>query len=301
MRACQPTRLDGFWGSFLVRIYLFIVILAGWHSSCITVSTMKDFPKKIFWSDEPEGPIKAVVILLHGLNLKPQKMDDWSKALTSHGAYTIRTALYGHSGSYEEMRDVTADKWRSQFKEVMEKALSIAKEHHVPISLVGFSLGALVGLEWLSAKDVPLHKMVLIAPALSTPWYSETAIKILSMFGRGFMLPSRSPKDYRANKGTSIAAYQALFELKHSLEKNGYKNINIDTLVLIDRADELVSSQDIQKIITTNRLSRWTLEMVDNQFAHLRFGFRHLMVDEEAMGKKLWSKVVGLVIGHLGL
>lgn len=257
--------------------------------------------KKNIWADEPAGPVKAVVILLHGLNLKPEKMDDWSKLLTDQGALVIRAALFGHQGSFEEMRDVTADKWRNQFKEAMKMAESLAEAQHIPIYFVGFSLGALVALEGLSHNNWPINKMVLIAPALSTPWYSETAINMLSVFGRGFTLPSRSPKDYRANKGTSIAAYQALFELKHELEQNHYKNANVDTLVLIDRADELVCSKDIEEAITQNRLGLWTLEIVDNDYAHKNFGFRHLMVDEDAMGKKLWSKVSKRVVSHFDL
>lgn len=286
----------------MAKIGVFIVILSGWLSGCMTVSTMKEnLSKKILWSDEPKGPIKAVVVLLHGLNLKPQKMDDWSKLLTEHGALTIRVSLAGHQGCYEEMRDVTADIWHQQFKEAMIWAQSEASKHNVSLFFVGFSLGALVALEGLSVDSWPIHKMALIAPALSTPWYSETAIKMLSVFGKGFMLPSRSPKEYRANKGTSIAAYQALFELKHSLERNGYKNINVDTLVIIDRADELVSSKDIRDIISSHKLSLWTLNIVDNQFAHQNYGFRHLMVDEDAMGPKLWAKLSGMVLKHLGL
>lgn len=286
----------------MAKIVTFIVILGGWLSGCATVSIMKDnLSEKILWSEEPSGPIKAVVVLLHGLNLKPQKMDDWSKLLASHGAQIIRISLAGHQGSYEEMRDVKASIWHNQFKDAMIMAQQMSDKHRVPIFFVGFSLGALVALEGLATDGWSIEKMVLIAPALSIPWYSESAIKILSAFGKGFMLPSRSPKDYRANKGTSIAAYQALFDLKHSLERHHYKNANTETLVLIDRADELVCSRDIADIISKNRLGLWTLEIVDNQFAQTNYGFRHLMVDEAAMGKKLWSMVSNRVIEHLGL
>jgi esterase/lipase len=257
--------------------------------------------QKILWTQEPQGQTKAIVVLLHGLNLKPEKMDDWARLLSDHQALIIRLSLYGHQGSYEEMRDVTAEKWQEQFKEAMHMAQEEAKKHAVPILFVGFSLGALVALESLSHEHWPINKMVLIAPALSIPWYSETAIKLLSVFGKGFMLPSRSPKQYQANKGTSVAAYQALFELKNSLEQNKYKNNNIDTLVLIDKNDELVSSKDIENIIDKNRLSLWALEIVDNNFAQKNYGFRHLMVDQEAMGKKLWDKVSKRVLGHLEL
>lgn len=286
-----------------------LIIVGGYLSGCITVSAMKkkdqDSVQTKMWQEEPKGqPVKAVVLLLHGLNLKPQKMDDWSKALAVHGAEVMRFALYGHTGDHEHMRAVTAEVWRQQFKEAVRAAQSRAKELKVPVYFIGFSLGALVGLEWLAndgEKEAGITKMVLIAPALTVPWYSRAAIKMLSIFGRGLMLPSRSPEAYRANKGTSIAAYQALFELKHSLELKKYKNANISTLVLIDREDELVDSRGIRKIINDFRLGAWTLEIVDNRFAYDNYGFRHLMVDEEAIGKGLWADLSHMVLKHLGL
>lgn len=291
------------------RTAFFCIILTGYLVSCATVSPMKKDDKAIIetkiWHEEPKhGPVKAVVILLHGLNLRPQKMDDWSRVLSAHGAQVIRFALYGHTGDYQHMQKVTADAWRSQFQEAIRIARSRAEEDKVPLYFIGFSLGALVGLEWQSKQEPGqsgFQKMVLIAPALSIPWYSRTAVNLLSIFGRGFMLPSRSPEDYRANKGTSIAAYQALFALKASLERNKYRNANVSTLVLIDREDELVDSRGIRKIIEEFRLSKWILEMVDNRFAYDNYGFRHLMVDEDAVGKELWASLSAMLIRHLDL
>lgn len=291
--------------------FIFCIVLVNYWCGCTTVSSMKKqdiitnktIETKI-WHEEPQnGPVKAVVILAHGLNLRPQRMDGWSQILSGHGAQVIRFALYGHTGDALHMQNVTSDMWRSQFDEVVKTAKVRAEEDGVPIYFIGFSLGALVGLEWLSRHDQDggFQKMVLIAPALSVPWYSRFAISLLSVFGGGFMLPSRSPESYRANKGTSIAAYKALFSLKESLERNNYKNANADTLVVIDRADELVDSGDIRAIIEKQHLGNWTLEMVDNRFAYTNYGFRHLLVDEEAIGKDLWGSVSALVLKHFDL
>lgn len=257
------------------------------------------------WQEAPKNQnVKAIVLLLHGLNLKPDKMNDWSHSLSAHGAHVMRFSLHGHSGDLKHMKTVTADLWRKQFNEAVEHARLKAAEHEVPMYFVGFSLGALTALEWLSNEQPSsrlFDKMVLIAPALSVPWYSKFAINMLGILGRGFMLPSRSPQHYRANKGTSIAAYQALFALKESLETNQYKNANVNTLVLIDRNDELVNSREIQKIIERSKLGLWTLHIVDNRFAYDNFGFRHLMVDQEAMGKELWQNLNHLVLEHFQL
>jgi esterase/lipase len=286
-----------------------IIFLALSLSACATVSIMKQndphtFQTKI-WHEAPAGDAKAVVILLHGLNLKPQRMDDWANLLVNHGAHVIRFALYGHTGDQTHMANVTANTWRAQFNGAIEAAQDVAHKQQVPIYFVGFSLGALVGLEWLSGNhdehEALFDKMVLIAPALSVPWYSRAAINSLAMFGRGFMLPSRSPEGYRANKGTTIAAYQSLFELKDSLMKQRFKHANIDTLVLMDKHDELVDSKNIRKLIWDFKLNAWKLEVVDNRFAYDNYGFRHLMVDKEAVGSTLWDRLSQMMVSHLGL
>lgn len=292
-----------------VKSVICFIILSELLSGCSTVSVMKKSDSaKIhteIWHQEPSTKeVKAVVLLLHGLNLRPAKMDDWAALLSDHGGHVVRFALYGHTGDYQHMKEVGVEIWRHQFQEAFAVARAKAEEYGVPIYFVGFSLGALAALEWIACEKSStalIEKMVLIAPALSIPWYSKVAINTLGIFGRGLMLPSRSPESYRANKGTSIAAYQALFALKDSLEKKKYKNANVSTLVIIDREDELVDSRGILKIIKEFKLSSWKVQIVDNRFAYDNYGFRHLMVDQAAIGKNLWQTLNGLVIDHLNL
>lgn len=250
------------------------------------------------------GENKAVVLLLHGLNLKPERMNDWATIFRSQGAYVTRFTLYGHQGSLEGMKDIDANMWRKQFKDALIEAQSLAFSEGLPLYFVGFSLGALIALEWLSHQEgmeQPIKKMVLIAPAIATSWYSKTAVSLLSFFGKNLKLPSRNPVEYRANNGSSLGAYQALFEIKDSLEKNAFKNSNVPTLVLIDKHDELVPSKAIKNIINERKLGQWTLDIVDNKFAKKNYGFRHLMVDEQSMGKVLWSSITEKVKEHLKL
>jgi esterase/lipase len=284
-----------------------IMFLLGYLNGCTTVNVMKDSKERAFETrilhNAPKDKAKAVIILLHGLNLAPQRMDDWAKILSFHDAYVIQFSLYGHTGNVAHMQTVSVDIWRNQFETVMSISLAKAKELGVPLYFMGFSLGALVNLEWLaSQKEQPaIKKMVLIAPAISIPWYSRVTIKTLSIFGNKFLLPSRSPKNYRANRGTSVAAYLSLFKLKDSLEEKKYRFANINTLVLIDRHDELVNSSNISRAIKQFKLSNWRLEIVDNYFAYDNYGFRHLMVDQEAVGKELWQDLSQMVLMHFDL
>lgn len=293
-----------------IVLILLVTITCIYIVNCQTVDGMKTeidnrFANNALWVDQPQNSKpKAVVILLHGLNLKPAKMDGWANMLTQNGALVIRFALYGHRGFFGEMAQVKEEVWRKQFVEALEKAQELSLQHKAPIHFMGFSLGALVGLESLThfaKSNIAIEKMVLIAPAIATPWYSHAAVSMFSWLGRGFTLPSRSPKHYRANNGTTIAAYQALFELKKSIHDKKFLNCNVPALILIDKHDELVPMEGVKKIINDNKLSHWQLEVVDNRNAYRNFGFRHLMVDEEAVGPDLWKALAKKVIHHLNL
>ena len=281
------------------------IYLAG----CATIGPMNNFQDSRFvdnslWVDEPKGTPKAVVLMLHGLNLKPARMDGWAELLSAHGAKVMRFALHGHTGQEKLMAEVKAHMWHGQFNKAIEEAHAHASQLQVPLYFVGFSLGALVALEWLSAQDesrLYINKMLLIAPAIATPWYSRAASSILSIFSKNITLPSRSPEQYRAQKGTTVAAYKALFALKKSLEDARFKNANLPALVLIDKHDELVPSGGVKNIISAHGLGRWELAIVDNSFAQKNYGFRHLMVDQESVGANLWAELSARVLKYLDI
>lgn len=247
--------------------------------------------------------IKAVAIIVHGLNLKPTRMDDWAKVLADHGAVVIRPSLFGHSGVAQEMLAVQADDWRNDINQAVLKAHVIARKHRVPMIFMGYSLGGLVGLEWMSKqkKENIFSKMVLIAPAIAIPWYSSPALKLVDFFDVNFMVMSPCPEAFKANSGSSVNAYRALFSLKTSLENNKYNNANVDTLVLLDQHDELISVDGIKQIVSEYQLGRWQLELVNNDFGRKNHGFRHLMIDPDSVGEEVWKKISERTLTHFNL
>ncbi len=276
---------------------------------CVTIKPMnttvenRKINKYQWLAQNPERP-KALIVLVHGLNLKPEKMDDWAQVLMQRGALILRVGLKGHEGSLEDMQEVHAFDWQQDFREAMLKAYKKSLDLDIPIYFLGFSLGALVGIDWLehtSDEHISFKKMVLIAPALSLPWYSKQAVKFLSFFNKKTILPSRSPKNYRAQSGTSVSAYEALISLKEAVDKAAYKKSNVSTLVIMDKDDELISLEDIKKLINEHRLNNWSTEVVNNKFAHENYGFRHLLVDEESVGADLWGQITSRVFEHFSL
>ncbi len=252
----------------------------------------------------PEKKVKAVAVIAHGLNFKPEKMDDWTQILAEHGAIVMRFSLAGHHGDIHHMKEVDGQIWQNQFDQGLDQARSVALKHQVPLIFIGYSLGGLLGVDWVSRQKTGervFDKMFLLAPAIATPWYSPIAKKILAALTPDLILPTPSPKKMRAQKGSSVSAYQALFSIKESVEKNDYKNVNIPTLVILDKHDEVIPFEEIKNIIKTHRLNLWNLQEVDNHFGKINFGFRHLIADKESLGPELWPVISNKALEHFEL
>lgn len=255
---------------------------------------------KYEWLIDNQQP-KAIVVLAHGLNIKPDKMDDWAKIFTN--ASILRIGLSGHYEELENMQDIQALKWQEDFMQAMKLALEKSKFHNVPLYFLGFSLGGLLGIDWQenNISEHNFQKMVLIAPALRIPWYSSSLIKFVSFFSSKALITSRTPKDYRANNKISLSAYKALYEIKNNLDKKGIMRSNVPTLVIMDKNDELIPVKEIKSLFNEYRLNNWRLEIVNNKFAYDNYGFRHLLVDENSVGKELWSILTAKVLEHFSL
>lgn len=245
---------------------------------------------------------KAVVVLVHGLNLKPAKMNALADFLRASGADVLPVTLSGHGGGMEEFKKVTRGIWIQEMRDAFERAERRAKENNAPVYFVGYSLGALAGLDALNAaadREIRCGKMVLLAPAISIRDRSYL-LKLLGSFP-ALVIPSLSPADYRAHGGTPMAAYKALFQSVASLEKEGMARFNVPTLVLVDPEDELVSAEGILKIMGQFRLDQWRMMEVSNAGSPLKKKYHHLIVDENALGADQWRQMQAAIKDHLGL
>lgn len=248
--------------------------------------------------------IKTVVVVVHGLNLNPERMDDWTKFLSDRGALVLRLALHGHRGNIDEMRTVHVDAWRQQIDKALNAARQLGQKHRAPVAYLGYSLGGLLGVDWLARQQNGswlFHRMVLLAPAIATPWYSHLAEKMLTRLDGSWVFPTPNIPEFRANWGSSINAYRALFALKSFVEAQAYHNANVDTLVMLDRNDELIPFNEIKGIIGKHQLSKWKLEAINNDFAKQNHGFRHLIANQNSVGPGVWQELSQKIAAHLNL
>lgn len=243
----------------------------------------------------------GVVLLFHGLNLAPRAMDPLAQELQKLGFDTVQTTFRGHDGNHEAFRSVTRQEWLFDVEGAFERAVQIADRKQVPLYVIGFSMGGLLAIDYL--QDHPelrdrVRKMVLLAPALSL--HSVARLLAVSRYlPKNWMIPSLAPQEYAANKGTSIAAYRALYESSRKVRSIGLEAFSrIPTQVWAHPKDELVSALGLEEM--AHGMKEWMYFPVD-QDATIRLSrrFYHFIVHPDAVGDRSYAHLLNEIEAHL--
>jgi esterase/lipase len=220
--------------------------------------------------------------------------------------------LRGHGENYNQSNDTEEDQARlDAFKNVSyrvwmnEAHLAYLQvkdrgaEKKVPLFLTAFSLGGLIGLDlFASYPDVKFDKLVLFAPAirLHAMIYLE---RIFSPFPR-LVIPSMADKTYLANeKGTPIAAYNALFDGLDHFNKNAGQKLNIPTLVFIDKQDEFIPLGKLKKLVAEKKWTQWQFYIVEKDQTVAVERFYHHIIDASSTGHAVWREMMAAAVAHL--
>jgi alpha-beta hydrolase superfamily lysophospholipase len=259
----------------------------------------------------PLQPVRAVALVAHGLNVKPVRMAPLAHCLTAHGIETLNITLHGHGANYvrrpgaqpdaarlESLRQVSYQLWRDELYAAYKiGALRAAQLGPVPVYLVAYSLGGLIGCDlFAGTPDVNFDKMVLFAPALQIQPLSYVLWPLLR--APRTIIRSFSPQGYRSNRGTSMAAYGALYTAAAHLGRAAGAKLNVPTLVFLDKQDELVSYGATARFLAERRLTNWRLyPVVKDSTAEQRY--HHLLIDASSVGQATWDKIAAATIAHL--
>jgi len=270
-----------------------------------------DHSMRWFYSETP-GELKGVALVIHGLNLRPDRMQPIMSKLTEAGIDVLGLSLRGHGENFHHGNGVDEDTARlDAFKNVsfqlwMNEAYLAylqlkerGREKGVPLFLTAFSLGGLIGLDLFAANaGVEFDKLVLLAPAirLHASVYLE---RVLSPFPR-LVIPSMAPKAYLANKkGTPIAAYNALFDGLDRFDKTAGQKLNVPTLIFIDERDEFIPLKKLKKLVEEKNWNRWKFYIVAKDKSARDKTFSHHIIDASSTGKTVWQNMMEAAVNHL--
>jgi esterase/lipase len=255
--------------------------------------------------------LKGVALVVHGLNLRPDRMQNIIAELNDDGIDVLNVSLRGHGKNYldsvnissdearlESFRKVTYGLWSDEVYKAYLKVRKRASKKNVPVFFIGYSLGGLLGCDLvLSHSDVFYDRMVLFAPALNVTTESYL-LKALMPFPN-IVIDSLSPISYRANEGTPMSAYKALFEAIEHFEKNADDRLNIPTTVFIDERDEFISCSKLKEMIVQRNLDRWQLHTLHKDNDAGEKISHHLMINKESVGENMWKQIKSSLRKHL--
>lgn len=247
-----------------------------------------------FEAAKPQG----VVLAFHGLNNTPTMMDALASHLQNEGFSVLRGGLAGHGQGDEAFRTVTRVQWLDDVRLHYCTAKTEADRLGVPLHFLGFSLGALMEMDFLTSHaQVSVSRAALFAPALTPRWYS--ALLRGSRWIPRVMLPGYTPRDYRAHSGTTGAAYHALFQAADALETADAAPLRIPVLAFIDPDDMTVSYRGLQTFVRSRSLTSWRIETTTTEGGSVSGSKHHLIIDPASLGETEWKRVSNELVRFL--
>lgn len=241
--------------------------------------------KSLWFYTNDTARTKAVVLIAHGLNLHPKKMDHLARFFTDQNCDVLRIAL----GS-------DPLKWEEKFGDDYDKAREHAEVLERPLYFVGYSLGALTGLYFMQKN--PTHvfkKMALFAPPVHTRAFARLSAW-LSYLIPGGCLPSLNLKEYRDRPYTTLAEYRMMYAFQKEVAKT---SLTIPALIILSRRDELIHYKKMEKFASQNGHS--TLLSISNHGSPLPKKYHHLMIDDLSLGQSEWEKILKSLTAHFAL
>jgi len=280
-------------------------------SSGLNASAGCDIQAEHWYKKKRLKTLKGVALVIHGLNLKPEKMEALIADMNQEGIDVLNLSLYGHGSNYacrsrtnpdvqrlESFRTVTYALWSKEVYQAYQAVRKRANRKKVPVFLVGYSLGGLLGCDLLTSRpDVFFDRMVLFAPALNV-MIESYLLKALSPFPN-LVIDSLSPQSYRSNAGTPMAAYKAVFAAIDHFEGHISDKLNVPTVIFIDEKDELTSYRKLQDMIDQKKLDRWSIHKVQKDGDVDKGMTYHLMIDKPSTGRNMWGQVRSVMRKHL--
>jgi hypothetical protein len=249
----------------------------------------------------PGAPPSSVVLVLHGLNLKPDKMNSYVQMLNDAGHKVLRVTLAGHGENFREFYAVSATSWQNDFEEVFCIATAEANKDHVPLNVLAYSTGAPVTAAAISdpTKNYRnIHSLVYVSPAFGLGGGAKL-IRLLLPFG-WFSLKSMNLPQYRAHSSTPIRGYRALVDTMDGLNLQGeYKEpLDLPSLIILDPKDEMVDVSLIRNAAT--KYSKWKLIWTDTSKSKIRSAApHHSVIDADLVGSAEWTSITSAIVDFL--
>jgi esterase/lipase len=238
---------------------------------------------------------KGLVFIVHGLNQKPEMMDGMVKLAKDKNYSQAVITLEGHhaEGSDLKMANLSKGCWEKQIAYAIEKISLIDELQGQKKIFLGFSLGGLLGIDYLKNNPKSFDQMILLAPAIKVKTHSHFIKFLFPFLKDSKIIKSMACEEERAAEGVSIQGYKELFLIQEKFNNNIVSdNINIPTEIFIHEKDELVSLEKLKLFAEKYQLNKWQIHSLDEEKQKGPKTFYHQITVPSHVNKTEWQNKV---------
>lgn len=244
--------------------------------------------------DATSTPHRGTVVVAHGLNNKPEAMDQLIEHLRESGFHCARTTFSHATGRVPAT--VICRNWLADLEKAHRQARSAWPG--LPVYSLSYSLGCLVTLHFLRCSQQPsFRKIVLLAPPLVLTRPASLIRYVGALSRLGLSLPSFAPARVRARSQVPLSEYAAMLMLSDGIRQGDINAYRVPARVVLSATDKLVDYRRVREWVVDKGLDNWTVNAVtadalsSNRCAHLMFL-------REAVGLSAWSALTQSITEH---
>ena len=240
------------------------------------------------------------LLILTGLNLRPERLVPLTRHWEKSGFDPVPVPLTGFSPSHwKTMVSIGPDDWLADLDRTWQTwaAPDGALEQGRPVSILGYSLGALLGCCWALERNVSLRRMIMLAPAWRLRPSLQNTLRLLCKVSPAWLsLPVLAPRAYVMRGYTTISAYRALTGLQDRLQTLWPEPArqplpgNPAMFVAYSPRDEFLDTKWMDEQCSSAG-NRWVRHHLN--FKPRRFYTHHLGMDEATLGRTEWERLLG--------
>ena len=204
-----------------------------------------------------KGPVRGVVLIVHGLGEHAWRYDHVAQRLNSWGFAVRGYDQYGHGESMGPRGALpSADRLLSDLAEIVDESRA-RMNHSTPLIVLGHSMGGLVAGRFVSLATRPIQALILSSPALDPGLglFQKLLLAILPKVAPDLRVGNGLDPAFISHDPAVVAAYKAdplvhdriSARLAVFIAENGPATIasapswKVPTLLLYAGADKLVN------------------------------------------------------------
>lgn len=187
------------------------------------------------------------VVLVHGLSDSPGTLRSLAKTYFEQGFNVVGVLLTGHGTNLKDLNRAKLEDWQKDVDYGVDIASRLGKSGKV--SMLGFSLGGGLVLDYARRKPGKVSEMVLLAPLVGHkhPLAPLSGLLQYVNYTKSKKKSVASPYTYRKFTARSVVQSNRMIKSNKAFLKNN--KLDMPVFVITTEGDKLVSNKATQKLV----------------------------------------------------